>query len=98
MKKTSRIAAEWGMELVHEGRSVFIEQNLLIRLADQSRYATQFGAVRVALLPHEGVALVAHDLAVRETRGGYHGTDKLRDLLKEWGWWTDEHDSAPAGR
>lgn len=86
MKKTSRTVVEWGMELYHEGAAVYVPEDLLVQLSERDRYASEFGAPAPLVTPAQGAALVSYGLAVRETRGGYHGTNKLRDLLNEWGW------------
>ena len=87
MRAVSRQVTEWGMEIDHpELGTIFIDQDTLVQLAEQGRYDSQFGKPTVTLMPGEGAALVHEGLAVKETRGGYHGTDKLRDLMMEWGW------------
>lgn len=63
---------------------VFIPLSTLEDLAEQDVYDSQFG--RVLLLDyHEGLALEAAGLAAKETKGGYHRTDKLLEFLKAMG-------------
>lgn len=66
---------------VLEGGTVFIPESTLYELAEQDVYDSQFGSP-VLLGTHEGLALVAAGLAVEETKGGYHRTDKLLRLLE----------------
>lgn len=66
---------------VLERGTVFIPETTLYELAEQGTYDSQFGSAFL-LGVHEGYALAEAGLAVQETKGGYHGTDKLRRLLK----------------
>lgn len=65
---------------VLESGTVFVTESTLYEVAEQGTYDSQFGSA-LLLGPYEGPALVKAGLAVEETRGGYHGTDKLRRLL-----------------
>jgi hypothetical protein len=63
------------------GRVAFVPTGDLEELAEQGRWDSQSGQVLLLNDPVAAAALVAHGLAVQETRGGYHGTDRLRELL-----------------
>lgn len=65
---------------------VFIDQSDLYAVAEQDQWAGAFGNSLI-LTPSSAVdALVQHELAVKETRGGVHGTSALKDLIKRlWG-------------
>lgn len=92
-RKASRTVTVKGIELpVPAGECdtspevVFVDQKLLAKLADYGDWDTQFGRTPLLLDPETGYALVDAGLAVKETRGGYHGTDELRAALEGWGW------------
>lgn len=59
---------------------VFIPLDTLYALLEQERWDSQFEHAFL-LDYHEGLALEAAGLAQRETRGGYHRTQALVDLL-----------------
>lgn len=66
---------------VLESGTVFIPLSTLEEVAEQDVYDSAFG--RVLLLGYyEGLALEAAGLAARETKGGYHRTDKLMEFLE----------------
>lgn len=67
---------------VLESGTVFIPDSVLYGVAEQGDYdsLSPFGTA-LLLGTHEGYALEQAGLAVQETRGGYHGTEKLRQLL-----------------
>ena len=67
---------------VIDSGSVFIALDLLYELNEQDVWDSQFGSAFL-LGPHEGLALVAAGLAVQETRGGYHRTEKLTKVIKK---------------
>lgn len=80
------IVLPWAYAAPHEeGRGeVFIEWTVLDDLAEQDTYRSQiYGAF--ILDQRTGLALEQAGLAERETRGGYHRTDALLDLLKREG-------------
>jgi hypothetical protein len=60
---------------------VFVPVETLYELAEQDMWDSQFGKV-LLLGTYEGLALEAAGLAVRETRGGYHRTDALVELIE----------------
>jgi len=62
--------------------TVFITMDMLYELSEQDRWDSQFGRV-LLLPPHEALALEAAGLAERETKGGYHRTDKLVAFIEE---------------
>lgn len=64
---------------------VFIPRGDLEQLAEQDVWDSQFGQV-LLLGPCEGLALEQAELAVRETKGGYHRSEKLLELLKTLKW------------
>jgi hypothetical protein len=64
---------------------VFISRQDLETLAEQGVWDSQFGQV-LLLGPCEGLALEQAELAVLETKGGYHRSEKLLDLLKTIVW------------
>lgn len=66
--------------------TVFISNEQLVEVAERDQWAGAFGAMLVDLPPWAEHALEQAGLGVRETRGGVHGTDKLRELLKELKW------------
>lgn len=66
---------------VLESGTVFIPASTLYELAEQDVYDSQFGKV-LLLGTHEGYALEQAGLAVEETKGGYHRTDKLLEFLQ----------------
>lgn len=65
--------------VIEEG-TVFIPESVLYEVAEQGVWDSQFGNA-LLLDTHMGYALEQAGLADRETRGGYHGTEKLRLLL-----------------
>lgn len=65
---------------VDEG-TVFISESTLGELVEQERYASEFGSV-LLLGMFEGVALEQAGLAERETKGGYHRTAALQQLME----------------
>lgn len=86
--RATRQVTERGIRIPVEDNAfdVFISENTLIALAEQSRWDTHFGNPPILLTPAEGKALVQVGLAEQETRGGYHGTDLLRSRMDEWEW------------
>jgi hypothetical protein len=70
--------------VLEESGTVFIPMDDLYQLSEQDTWDSQFGS---ALLfgSHEGLALEQAGLAVRETKGGYHRTDKLLAWLEAEG-------------
>ena len=95
---TTRTIEEKGIELPWERRAnpweahpamgssgiVFIPVSTLEELAEQDVWDSQFGSAFL-LGYHEGLALEQAGLAVRETKGGYHRSEKLLKLLRERG-------------
>jgi hypothetical protein len=65
---------------------VFVPHEDIERVADQDPYAADAGYPLLLDRLH-GLALEQAGLAIHETRGGYHGTDAARQLLK---WWARE--------
>lgn len=65
---------------------VFVDQATLVKLASYGRWDTHFGRTPFLLDRKTGDVLVYAGLAVKETRGSYHGTDSLRAVLEGWGW------------
>lgn len=80
-----RWAEDWIARGKHTTGTVFVDQDTLMNLADQGVWDSQFGSV-LLLDMLEGIALEQAGLAQQETRGGYHGTEKLKELLRRWGW------------
>jgi hypothetical protein len=68
--------------VLEEFGTVFITMSDLYALSEQDIWDSQFGSA-LLLGTHEGLALVAAGLAVLETKGGYHRTDKLLALIEE---------------
>lgn len=66
---------------VLESGEVFIEMDTLYRLSEQDVWDSQFGSACL-LGYHEGMALVEAGLAVEETRGGFHRTERLLAFIK----------------
>lgn len=66
----------------HRGTDVFLTMTLLEECAEQGTWDSQFGQV-LLINPAEGCALRQLGWAAQETKGGYHGTDALREWLKE---------------
>jgi hypothetical protein len=62
--------------------TVFVPLDTLCELAEQDRWASQFGSV-LLLDYQEGLALERAGLAERETKGGYHRTDLLLEFLAQ---------------
>lgn len=63
-----------------EPEPIFVDMETLGRVNDQDIWDSQFG--EACLLPPKiGRVLVQAGLAVEETRGGYHRTDKTGELL-----------------
>jgi hypothetical protein len=81
MKIEKKMVPEYGITL----DGVWIPYDTLENLAEQGPYTSQFG-VALTLQRDEGRVLEEHDLAARETRGGYHGTDKLKKFLQDVTW------------
>jgi hypothetical protein len=67
-----------------EHGEVFIPMSTIYELAEQDIWDSQFGSAFL-LDQHEGYALEQAGLAARETRGGFHRTDKLLAWLEEEG-------------
>ena len=65
---------------------VFIEADTLIEVSEQDQWAGAFGESLVIAPRWADLALEQAGLAVRETRGGVHGTPALKELLKKFGW------------
>lgn len=65
---------------VLEEGTVFIPYETLWKVAEQDVWDSQMGSP-LLLGYQEGLALEQAGLAVAETKGGYHGTDKLRELI-----------------
>lgn len=87
MRKATHSVVEWGLELPDgSGGVVFINRDTLTQLGEQGRYDSQFGPSLFIGDTTAERALVAAGLAERETRGGIHRTQKLMELLEEWGW------------
>lgn len=63
-----------------ESGEVFIELNTLYELSEQDTWDSQFGSA-LLLGIHEGLALVEAGLAVQETRGGFHRTERLMEFI-----------------
>lgn len=70
-------------ELLKSG-DVFISEDTLYELESQGRWDSQFGSA-LLLDPYKGLALEAKGWAERETRGGYHGTEKLKKWMRKKG-------------
>lgn len=68
---------------VLESGEVFIEMSTLYDLSEQDVWDSQFGSV-LTLGYHEGMALEQAGLAVEETRGGFHRTERLMKFLKHY--------------
>lgn len=81
-ERKTRAWIEVPPDTVIESGEVFIPLCTLTQLAEQDVYDSQFGTPFLLGL-HEGLALEAAGLAVRETRGGYHRTELLLKFLKE---------------
>lgn len=91
---TSRTVVQKGIELLWEQRKayepdkgkvvrtgrVFITEETLWELSKQGQWDSQFGGSYL-LAMDQGLALEQAGLAVRETKGGYHSTEKLREFL-----------------
>lgn len=87
LRKATRTEVVNGLEILDgEGYGFFIPQDDLIRLSEQGRYDSQFGPSFFIGDPTVERALITAGLAERETRGGIHRTQKLMELLEEWGW------------
>lgn len=74
-----------GDPVADETGTVFVDASTLVELSEQDVYDSQFGSV-LLLDSREGLALEQAGLAVQETRGGYHGTDAVKALVKRLGW------------
>jgi hypothetical protein len=76
-----RMVKEWG--LVIDG--VFLPWQMLEDLRAQHRYDSDGGDAFISDTPEQERVLLAHNLAVKETRGGLHssGTD-LADLMASY--------------
>jgi hypothetical protein len=70
--------------VIEDSGEVFVPMNTIYELAEQDRWDSQFGSAFL-LGPDEGLALEAAGLAERETKGGYHRTDKLLTWLEDEG-------------
>lgn len=78
----------WGKDREPKGTvlgegMVFVPFDTLYALYEQGHWDSQFGSALILNDPKEALALEALGFAEEETRGGYHGTDKLRDWMKE---------------
>lgn len=69
---------------VIESGEVFIPMRTLHAIAEQDVWDSQFGGA-LLLGYHEGMALEKAGLAVQETKGGYHRSEALLELLRAWG-------------
>lgn len=66
--------------------TVFVSMDELVEVAEQDEWAGAFGNSLVLGEPWADLALAQAGLAVRETRGGVHGTKKLKKFLKKNGY------------
>ncbi|GAB2734400.1 hypothetical protein [Nocardioides pakistanensis] len=64
--------------------TVFVDLDTLYALAEQDVFESQFGSA-LLLGRFEGIALEAAGLAVRETRGGYHRSKRLEQVMADLG-------------
>ena len=64
---------------------VWFPLNLLGELAEQHRYDSEFGEAFISTSPEQERVLLAHNLAVKETRGGLHSSEpaQLHEFLDE---------------
>lgn len=67
--------------VLQDSGEVFVPLDTLYELAEQGIWDSQFGSAFL-LGAYEGLALEAAGLAERETKGGYHRTDKLVEWLR----------------
>lgn len=74
------VKQSYGTAEVIERGTVFVTVSTLEQVSEQGAWDSQVGGALLLDEP-EGLALEQAGLAVRETRGGYHGTDALR------AWW-----------
>lgn len=72
---------------VLESGEVFVPYDVLWEVAERTTDDYIMGLPIPSVGYHEKLALVKAGLAVEETRGGIHGTDKLREFLEPGGEW-----------
>jgi hypothetical protein len=79
MKAERRMKPEWGIML----DGVWIPYSMLEELADQGEWDSQLGPGSAYIKPNreQQRVLVAHQLAVKETRGGLHRGPGLQALI-----------------
>jgi hypothetical protein len=82
MKIEQRMVPEWGITL----DGIWIPYDILEDLSEQDVYDSQFGPAYITPDRDQRRVLVAHGLAVEETRGGLHrglGLQAFIDAI-EW--------------
>lgn len=69
----------------NEVSSAKVSWSVLDQLYHQDRWDSSFGSA-LTLPRSVQLACIQHGFAEKETRGGVHGTDKLRELMEREGW------------
>jgi hypothetical protein len=83
VKIEKRMVPQYGVTL----DGVWLPYELLERLSEQRRYDSDFGEAFIDADRDQERVLLAHNLAVRETRGGLHSSDTdLKEFLASIEW------------
>jgi hypothetical protein len=82
----TKMVPEYGVTL----DGVWLPYNMLARLLEQHRYQSEWGDAFIGATREQERVLLAHNLAVKETRGGLHssgtGLRQFMDAIE----WPDE--------
>lgn len=82
MKLEKRMVPEYGITI----DGVWLPLEMLGRLNDQHRYDSEYGGAFTEASPEQERVLLAHNLAVKEIRGGLHSSDTGLDALLKAIW------------